>query len=181
MYLCVEVVLVDPSAPTHRAFECICLVLRSAVACTPRAFAASVRGSNTRSIGAGKRARGRTKGGQEVLLVIIRGADTVDQVVSNILCAQWTSSGLSYSRMYIGNEHITRGGDGHSPDQTIRHSKQNSCEQVGTRVRSTMGCKQMVHWSSPSASSSCSAFGEIGSSLMSIDEGDSTMCTGMTG
>jgi hypothetical protein len=84
-YLCVDVVLVYPSAPTDRAFECVCFVLRSAVACTPRAFAASVRGSNTRSIGAGKRARGRTEGGQEVLLVIVRGADAVDQVVSNVL------------------------------------------------------------------------------------------------
>ncbi len=70
------------------------------------------------------------------------------------------------------------GENGHAPDQTIRHSKQNSCEQVGTTVRSTMGCKQMVHWSSStssSASSSFSAFGEMDSSLMSIDDDNSAM------
>lgn len=81
----VEVVLVYPSAPTDRAFECVCLVLRSAVAWAPRTFAASVHCGNTRSIGAGERARGRTEGGQEVLLVIVRGADAVDQVVSHVL------------------------------------------------------------------------------------------------
>ena len=57
----------------------------------------------------------------------------------------------------------------HAPDHTIRHSKQNSCEQVGTTVRSTMGCRQIVHCSSsasPSASSSLSA------ALLDIDDDD---------
>jgi hypothetical protein len=87
--------LVNPSAPTDRALECVCLVLGSSVAWTPRAFAASVRGSNTRTIGAGERARGRTEGRQEVFLVVVCGTDAVDEVVTDILCAQWASSGLS--------------------------------------------------------------------------------------
>ncbi len=95
-YLCVEVVLIYPSSPTDGAFECVCLVLRSAVAWAPSTFAASMHSSNTRSIGAGKRARGRTEGRQVVLLVIIDGADAVDEVVSNVLCAQWATSGLFY-------------------------------------------------------------------------------------
>jgi hypothetical protein len=84
-YLRVEVVLIYPSAPTDRAFECVCLLLRGAVAWAPRAFAASVRCSNTRSIGAGKRARGRTERGKEVFLVVVSGADAVDEVVSDVL------------------------------------------------------------------------------------------------
>ena len=93
-YLRVEVMLVYPSPPTDRALECVCLVLCSTVAWAPRAFAASMRGSNTRSIGAGERARGRTEGRQEVLLIVVRGADAVYEVVTDVLCAQWASSGL---------------------------------------------------------------------------------------
>ena len=94
-YLRVEIMLVYPSPPTDRALECVCLILCSTVAWAPRAFAASMQGSNTRSIGAGERARGRTEGGQEVFLVVVGGADVVYEVVADVLCAQRASSGLS--------------------------------------------------------------------------------------
>lgn len=34
------------------------------------------------------------------------------------------------------------------PDHTVKHSKQNSCEHLGIRARSTTGCKHMLQWSS---------------------------------
>ena len=53
----------------------------------PLAFAASMRGRNTRSIGAGEKTRGHTEGGQEVLLVFVGGADAVYEVITDVLRA----------------------------------------------------------------------------------------------
>jgi hypothetical protein len=46
-----------------------------------------MRGRNTRYIGAGEGARGRTEGGQEVLLVVVGGADAVYEVITDVLRA----------------------------------------------------------------------------------------------
>ena len=126
-----------------------------------------MRGSNTRSIEAGERARGRTEGGEEVFLVIVCGTDAVDEMVSNVSRAQRASSGLSCGQASAASTspEVSR----HAPDQTIRHSKQNSCEQVGTTVRSTIGCRQMVHCSSSTSSSASSSFS---ASLPDIDDDD---------
>ena len=60
----------------------------------------------------------------------------------------------------------------------MRHSKQNSCEQVGITARSAMGCKHMVQWSSSTStsgpkakSSSFSALGEVDLRLMRFGGG----------
>jgi hypothetical protein len=68
--------------------------------------------------------------------------------------------------------------NGYVPHQIMRQSKQNSCEHVGTSVRSTKACKHMVQCSSSSSvpgsgsgtSSSVSCLGET--------ESEFEMCCG---
>ena len=93
-YLCVKVVLVDPSAPGHRAFQCVGLLMSRTLVWTPDTFTASGCRSNTCSICARKGTRGRTEWGEEVFLVVVGGADVMDEIVTDGLCAEWTSSRL---------------------------------------------------------------------------------------
>ena len=93
---------------------------------------------------------GRTEWGKEMFLVIVGRADMVDQVVADVLRAEWTPSRLfygagifffeSYSTEYI----ICCRLNDFLPDQSIKHSKQNSCEHPGINARSTIACKQIV-------------------------------------
>ena len=94
-YLCVKIVRVNPSAPTDRALQSIGLILCRTIAQTPHTFTTSVcHRSNTGSVGAREGTRGRTERGEEMLLVIVRRADMVDQVVADVLCAERTPSRL---------------------------------------------------------------------------------------
>jgi hypothetical protein len=97
-YLCVKIVLVDPSAPTDRALQCIGLILCRAIARAPHTFTTSAcHRSDTGSIDARERTRRRTERGEEMLLVIVGRADMVDQVVADVLRAERTPSRLFYS------------------------------------------------------------------------------------
>jgi hypothetical protein len=97
-YLCVKIVLINPSTPTDRALQCICLILCRAIARTPHTFTTSVcHRSNTGPVGAREGTRRRTEWGEEMLLVIVRRADMVDQVVPDVLRAEGTPSRLLYS------------------------------------------------------------------------------------
>jgi hypothetical protein len=96
-YLCVKIVLVDPSAPTDRALQRIRLILCRTIAQTPHTVTTSVRhGSNTGSIGARERTRRRTERGEVMLLVVEGRADVMDQVVADVLGAERTPSRLFY-------------------------------------------------------------------------------------
>lgn len=93
-YLCVKVVLVDPSAPSHRALQRVGLFLSRTLVWTPDTFTASAYRSNTGSIDARKGTGGRTEWGEEVLLVVVGGADVMDEVVTDGLGAERAPSRL---------------------------------------------------------------------------------------
>jgi hypothetical protein len=97
-YLCIEVMLVYPSASADGELQRVNLILRSTVAWAPHTLTASVCGGNTGSIGASERTGGRTEGGKEVLLVIEGGADPMNEVVADVLCTERASSRLIYAR-----------------------------------------------------------------------------------
>ena len=86
--------LVDPSTPSHRALQCVGLFLSRTLVWTPHTFTASAYRSNTGSIDARKGTGGRTEWGEEVLLVVVGGADVMDEVVTDGLCAERAPSGL---------------------------------------------------------------------------------------
>lgn len=97
-HLCVEIVLINPSAPADRALQCVCLILRGTIARAPHTFTTSVRHrSNTGPVGARGATGGRTERGEEMLLVIVRRADMVDQMVPDVLSAERTPSRLPYT------------------------------------------------------------------------------------
>ena len=86
--------LVDPSAPTHRALQRVGLVSCGTIAWTPYTFTTSAYGSNTGSIGARERTGRRTERGKEVFLVVVGGADVMDEVVADRLRAERAPSRL---------------------------------------------------------------------------------------
>lgn len=86
--------LVDPSAPSHRALQRVGLFLSRTLVWTPDTFTASAYRSDTGSIDARKGTRGRTEWGEEVLLVVVGGADVVDEVVTDGLGAERAPSRL---------------------------------------------------------------------------------------
>jgi hypothetical protein len=87
--------LVYPSASADGALQRVSLVSRSTIAWTPRTVTASMYESRTGSTSVGERTGGRTERGKEVLLVIEAGADSVNEMIANVLCAERASSRLS--------------------------------------------------------------------------------------
>jgi hypothetical protein len=93
IYLCIKIVLVDPSSPSHRALQRVDLFLCCTLTWTPGTFTASVYRSNTGSIDTRKGTRRRTEWGEEVFLVIIGGTDVMDEVVADGLRTERAPSG----------------------------------------------------------------------------------------
>lgn len=94
-----------------------------------------------------------------MFLIVILAPDVMHEVIADILGTERTTARLLYGSKdahelaiyYTLYNDVTD-----SPVQMRRHSKQNSCEQVGIIVRSEYGCKHMLQCS-PLVSSSSSA------------------------
>ena len=144
---------VEASAPTDRAFQCVCLVLCSAVVC-PTHVRGVLHGSNTRSIGAGKTAKG---GGG--------GSASGDRT--------WSGCGGSGGlRCFVGTVGIdglfysTSTATGEEKEKTPASSTYQAFEaepvRTGWNDGATMCCKHMIPTAVDSfAGPSFSAFGGV--------------------